>query len=268
MFLLNMKRENLTEQLFEFILARREVPTSEILEQSVFRNYTKQGIYKALRSLRDEEKILWSKRGQVEVHLLWIKKEIDRLADALPEKELVFKRFTESPVTYTASTLTQLERIYGQIFISLISSLEGKVKNFLFYDVHNYTYVNTTMIVDWYIDYIRRSGGEIFLLVGSHSPLDEQLRKINKMKEIHVFCIPPRHPVALSIFGEYIISIRFNKKILSTFEKIFTNETIESAVPLLAKLYAGKYLSKITVEKNATKAAKLAKTFNKYFVIK
>jgi hypothetical protein len=263
-----MKRENLTEQLFEFILVRREVSTSEILTEKLFTKYTKQGIYKALRSLRDEEKILWSKRGKVEVHLLWIQKEIDRLAEALPEKELVFKRFTESPVTYSAPTLTELERLYGQIFISLISSLEGKVKNFLFYDVHNYTYVNTTMIVDWYIDYIRRSDGDIFLLVGSQSPLDEQLRKRNKMKEIHVFCIPPRWPVALSIFGEYIISIRFNKKILSAFEEIFATETMESAVLPLTNLYASKYPSKITIERNATKAAKLAKTFHKYFVIK
>ena len=263
-----MKKENLKEQLFQYILERREVGTNEILMEKLFSKYTKQGIYKALRSLRDEEKILWSKRGRVEVHLLWIQKEIDRLATALPQKELVFKRFTDVPVTYTAPTLTELERLYGQIFILLISSLEGKVKNFLFYDVHNYTYVNTTMIVDWYIDYIRRSGGDIFLLAGSRSPLDELLRKRNKMKEIHVFCISPRWPVALSIFGDYIISIRFNKKIISAFEEIFANNTIESATPLLTSLYVKRYPSKITIERNAVKAAKLAKTFHKYFVIK
>ncbi len=263
-----MSKEKLEEKLFRYILDRRELATNEILEEKQFNKYTKQGIYKALRRLRDEEKILWSKRGKIEIHLLWIQREIDKLATALPEKELVFKRFSEVPVSYTASTLADLERLYGQIFISLISSLKNDVRNFLFYDVHNYTYINTTMIVDWYIDYIRRSGGDIFLLVGSLSPLDELLRKRNKMKEIHYYCISPRWKEALSVFGDYVISIHFNKKILSEFEKIFSFTTLEEATPLLSDLYQRKLNSKITIELNPTKANSISKTFKKYFIIK
>ncbi len=263
-----MSKENLEEQLFRYVLDRREVATNEILEEEQFSKYTKQGIYKALRRLRDEEKVLWSKKGKIEIHLLWIQREIDKLASALPEKELVFKRFSEVPVSYTASTLADLERLYGQIFISLISSLKNDVRNFLFYDVHNYTYINTTMIVDWYIDYIRRSGGDIYLLVGSHSVLDEVLRKRNKMKEIHYHCISPRWPVALSVFGDYVISIRFHKKILSEFEKIFACSSLEEATPLLSSLYQKKLNSKITIELNPVRANNISKTFKKYFLIK
>lgn len=263
-----MKNQTLGELLLHYILKKREVDTAELLTQAFCLPYTKQGIYKALRKLKAEEKILWSKRGKVEIHLLWLQKEIDILAAALPERDLVFKRFNEKPVSYTAANLTELERLYGQVFISLIASLEDEVKNFLFYDVHNYTYVNTTMIVNWYIDYISRSGGEIFLLVGSHSSLDETLRKRNKMKDIHVYCIPPRWPGPLSIFGDYIITIRFHKHILRRLDEIFAEETIESAGTLLAELYARSLPSKITIEKNPVKATKLAKVFRKYFHIK
>lgn len=263
-----MKKETLEEKLFQFILSKREVATKEILQQDFGSSYTKQGLYKALVRLREEEKILWSKRGKVEVHLLWIQKEIDRLATALPNKELVFKRFTTTPVTYIAVNLTDLERLYGQIFISLISSFEGRVKNFFFYDIHNYTYVNTTMVVDWQIEYLIRGGGEVFLLVGSLSPLDLELKRTNKMKEIHTHCIVPKWSEGISVLGDYIISIKFHPTIRKRLDEIFATCTAEEARAPLELLYKQKLPCRIKVEKNVQKAELIKKTFNKYFILK
>ncbi|MEN9551862.1 MAG: hypothetical protein RI935_239 [Candidatus Parcubacteria bacterium] len=262
-----MKPANLKTRIFLYILETRQTTTLRIVEHFKKAGYTKQGVYKILRLLHSEGKILWVKT-HIEVHLLWLHDEIELLAKALPKKEIVFQTFTEKKQTYKIKTLTELENVYGQIFISIISSLQGTIKNFLFYDVHNYTYVNTVPIVDWYIDFIFKNKGSVHLLVGSKSPLDLALKKKSKMKSIQIHCIDKKWGVNLSVFGDYVITVHTGKKTLDAMNSIFKNNTEESARKPLEKLYNEKSLHKIVVERNSVKAKEIEKEFRKYFVLK
>jgi hypothetical protein len=241
--------------------------TGEIVNHFEKKGFTKQGVYKVLGQLQKDEKILWVKTS-VEIHLMWLHKEIDKLASALPRKELVFEEFSSGKAIYHAKTLTELEQIYGQIFISLISTLEGSVKNFLFHDVHNYTYVNTVPIVDWYIDFIIRNRGTIYLLVGSTSLLDRELKKKNKMRSIHIHCADTKLTASYSIFGDNVITVTLAKKVQEKINEIFETCSEKEASPQLQKLYETKGRHKIVVEKNPKKARLLEKEFKKYFPIK
>ncbi len=87
------------------------------------------------------------------------------------------------------------------------------------------------------------------------------------MKSIHIHCIKPRWQEAISIFGEYIITLKFHKKVLAEFDTIFARETIETAAPLLEKLYTCRYPTKVIIEKNAEKARRYTKVFRQYFLL-
>ena len=261
-----MHNQNLEESVFSYIISQKNLETKRLIKHFKKLGYTKQGVYKVLRSLKNDGKILWV-RANVEPHLMWIHDEIDRLSTVLPRKEIIFQEFSKEKKVYYASTLAELEHVYGQIFIMLISSLKGGVKNFLFYDVHNYTYVNTVPIVDWYIDFITKQSGSTYLLVGSTSPLDIALKKKNKMARIHIHCVPKKWNVSLSLFGDYVISVTTNKKIGEKMDTIFETLNEASAKGPLTKLYETKTRHKIVVEKNPEKARLLEKEFKKHFHI-
>ena len=262
-----MKNYTLEKNVFSYILTKKKLAAPQIVQHFELLGFTKQGIYKVLRKLHAEGKILWVKT-HIEMHLLWLQQEIDQLATAFPRKEIIFQEFSEKKKVYTAKTLTELEQVYGQIFISLIASLHGQVTNFLFYDVHNYTYVNTVGIVNWYIDFIQKHKGNTYLLVGSTSPLDLALKKKNKMNSIHIHCADRKSKISLSIFGDYVISVTINRSVMEKIDIIFQTMSESNARIPLEMLYQTKSRHKIVVEKNPAKAREIEKEFRKYFHIK
>lgn len=255
----------LETHIFEYIVKYKASKSLAIVEYFVDLGFTKQGIYKVLRKLKTGNKILWS-RQKVEIHLLWVQQEIDRLAQVMPERDIVFATFDKSKKTYYAKTITELEQVYGQIFITLIPTMSNHTRNFYFYDVHNYSYINTTLIVDWYIDFIKKHHGTIYFLVGSTSPLDMTLKK--KMKGLHMHCIDKKWNSNITIFGDYVFHLTTNKKIMKSIDAIFENKNEDEAGAEVEKLYQEKSLHKITVERNPTLARTYEKEFLKYFVIK
>ncbi len=86
-----MKSYNLEKVLFGHLIEKRRTTTLDVVAHFEKKGYTKQGVYKVLRRLRVQGKTLWVKT-RVEVHLLWLHREIDRLASALLKKEIVFSR--------------------------------------------------------------------------------------------------------------------------------------------------------------------------------
>jgi hypothetical protein len=262
-----MQKYVLEERVFSFLLEKRKTTTLEVVNVFGDGGYSKQGVYKVLHKLKNEGKILWSKT-QIEIHLLWLHRQIQLLATALPQKEIVFQEFAEKRRVYYAQNLIELENVYGQIFISLISSLGDSVKNYLFYDLHNYTYINTTQVVDWYIDFILKHGGRVYLLVGSKSALDLAIKKKNKMQEIHIHCIDKKWNTNVSVIGEYVIRVTTNKKIAKHIDQIFDNKSEVEAKELITNLYEEKAIHKIVVEKNPKLAHSIENTFKKYFLLK
>ncbi len=259
-----MKKYNLEELVLSHILAKKTTTTLAIVETFTKRNFTKQGVYKALHRLHKETKIIWIKT-HIEIHLLWVHREIERLADVLPKKEIIFEQFTEKKKAYRVRNLIELENVYGQLFISLISSTPSATREFLFYDIHNYTYVNTVPIVDWYIDFIFRNQGNAYLLVGSKSPLDLALKK--EMKTIQVHCIDKKWNTNLSIIDDYIISVTHSKRVVDKLDRIFETKNISDARDPLQAVYHERSSHKITVEKNKEKATKIRNEFKKYFAL-
>ncbi len=258
----------LPNQVFDYIQNSRVTPTKGLLAHFISKKIaTKQGVYKCLRRLEQEGKIVWLAKT-VQINLVWLQKEIDALTSHLPNKEFFSQSLPRenSKATFKIKTLNEAEELYSQLFVMVLSSLEAQEKEFLFYDLHNHTYLNHVPLVNWYIDYILKKNAESFLLVGSVSPLDLQLKK--KMSGAEVHCTEMRHfNCYLSVLGNYVISVYLDKKVFNNLEKIFNSEGVDSARLSVSRLAEERGSFKIMLEQNKDKAYKIRKVFKKYFHI-
>ncbi len=250
----------LTEQLFEKILYLRSCSGNDLLKQ--FPHYTKQGVYKALRSLEAEGKILWQKRV-ISINLLWASQQIESLS-SLFDSQLYSSPKKDKLQIYNAKTLDELDLLYSQLFITLSNSFKNqKNRSYLFYDIHNYTYLHKRPLVNWYINRITKESRKIKLLVGSMSPLDKEVTK--EMNGLEFYHITKKWNYFLTVFDDIIIKNHLDKKILKMIDTLFENSDIKKSQLIIQDISKMKGSFKITVEKNEEKAKEIRNIFSKYF---
>lgn len=260
-----MLRKSLKDLVFDKILSSKVITTKQLVFHFTTNNSaTKQGVYKVLRELKREEKIVWVAKT-VHANLVWLQKTIDTLTSYLPSKDFFLESLPKhgAKKIFRTKTLNSLEQLYSQLFVATLSSNPDE-RQFLFYDMHNHTYLSHVPLVDWYINYISKRKSNWFLLVGSDSPLDLALRK--KMKSSQVHCTNTKHfNCYLSIIGDYVISAYLDKKVFQKIDLMFIKENIDQAKLLMKEISEEKGVFKIVLENNKERAEKVRKVFRKYF---
>lgn len=260
-----MKSYTLETSIFSYILKKKKSDTLSLVKHFEKKGFTKQGVYKILRKFKQDQKIIWITK-HIEINLFWLHKEIESLSDALPCPDVAFINQFATKKTYRMKTLSEMDDLYAQLFISIVSVFPDSKKDFLFYDVHNYTYLHKIPTVEWYLAFLKKNQGETFLLVGSSSPLDLLLKK--KMKGLQVHCVENKHfDHFIFNLGDHIIRCYLDKKILKKIDTIFSAQTIPEATNSLETISQEKGIFKITVERNTAKAEHVRKIFKKYFVL-
>ncbi len=264
-----MLAKSLKETIFEYILNSKLISTKKLVSHFVTKKIcTKQGVYKILRELKHEEKVIWITQT-VQPNLIWLQKTIDTLSEYLPNKQLYQEALPKDKqkLIFKLKTLNEVDTLYGQLFVTILSSLEPDERDFLFYDLHNYTYLDKVPLVDWYINYIFKKKAKAYLLVGSISPLDSTLKK--KMKTVQVHCVSQKYfNQFICTLGDYVIYNYIDKKVLSQMDTIFNTETEITAREFIKTLSEQKGSFKIVVEKSKEKTLTIRKIFKKYFDIK
>ncbi len=258
-----MKAYTLEKGVWEYLMEKRESLTLDLVVHFEKQKYTKQGVYRVLRLFEKEGRVI-RLRNYVAINLMWVQSEIERLSTLVVRPELFFESF-ETKHVYRVKTLDELDRLYGQLFVTLLSSHVKTLPVALFYDLHNYTYIHKIPIVDWYIDFIYKKAPKICLLIGSKSPLDSVLAK--KMKRISVYQTEKRWPYFISVLGNYVIYNHVDKKVWGRIDHVFMNTDIDKARNELLFLSQLKGNYKIVVEKDSTRAEYFRKYFAKYFVL-
>ncbi len=258
-----MKHYTLYEDLLSFIQGQKECTTSHILDLYVPKKCTKQGVYSVLRKLKKEGKILWVGRN-VSSNLIWVYREIERLTETLPRTDLVFENFANGR-TFRVKTLAELDDLWGQIFVSILATIDVPLDSALFYDLHNYTYIHKVPTVEWYIDFLYKKVPKICLLIGSQSPLDTLLAK--EMKHISVHQIKKKWPHFLTVLGDYVIENHMAHKPWKEIDVIFETRSKKTAHEELLFLSQKKGNYKIVVERNKAKAEQIKRVFQKYFIL-
>lgn len=267
MFTISMFDESVKSQVFQYLVTKRyQLSTEELVTDFVSQKIcSKQAIYKALRELQAQNMIVWI-RKYVSVNLVWLQQTVEQLSFALPNRDFSSATLPTpgKKIVIKARSLQELDAINGQIFLSLMPLLEKK-DPLLFYDIHNYTYINRVSLVDWYIGHMLKYSPDIFLLVGSNSPLDTTLRK--QMGSIEVYCTPHIHfKQVVAVFGNYIIYNRLDKLVQKELDQIFSESSLVTAKKKMGVLYPEKGSFKITILNNRKEAEKIKKIFKKYFL--
>lgn len=258
-----MRKYILENEVWRYLLQKREASTHDLVVHFEKKKYTKQGVYKVLRGLRDTGKIIWINQN-VEINQVWLHKEIESLTSLLPRKAIFFDTFNSKKV-YSVKTLTELDHVWGQLFISILSSLETTPPHILFYDLHNYTYLHKTSLVEWYVQFLYKKTSKIFLLIGSTSSLDQKLRK--QIHDIHAYCIPKKWEAFVTVIDDFIIYNHVDRKIWSEMDTVFNSDDIETAEGEVQFLSQKKGTYKIVVERNLEKVKKIEKGFAQYFIL-
>jgi hypothetical protein len=259
-----MSTYTLYEEVFGWLKLHGPQVTTELVQKFTKRGFTKQGVYKVLRKLRDEEKIIWYK-SHIEINLVWLYREIDALTALLPTPQIALDDFSKKHV-YRVANLAELDVLYDQLFVKLMDRVPSTIQNFFFYDLHNYAYVYKASLVDWYVDFMCKRKANIFLLVGSQSSLDYAITC--DMSNVRSHCIPKKWNAFVTVFGNYVIHNSIDAGVAKELDMIFKNETKESGRSKLIALAKVKGNFKITVEMNLQKARQIEKVFKKYFLIK
>jgi len=252
----------LSEDVFSYIKTHRAVSTLELTDVFQKRNFTKQGVYKVLRTLKKEGKVLWT-RQHVTINLLWLHREIESLARIFPERRAIFETFAKRQV-YTMKTLAELDDVWGQIFASILTSLPS-LSYALFYDLHNYTYIHKIPVVEEYIQLLYKKNSKICLLVGSDSQLDQQLRV--QMGGVSVHLVPKKWNSFISVLGDFIIYNYVDTRVWKEIDAVFETKNHNEALDDIAFLSQKKGTYRIVVERDLAKAKAIKKYFDKYFIL-
>lgn len=258
-----MKRYTLNGDIFKFLCTNGTVDTRDLVRVFEERGFSKQGVYKALRQLVFEEKVLLRPK-QATVNYAWLIREIRALSSLLPNHALVHETYARRRV-YRMKTLNDLDAVFAQVFVSILIAQPEKLPDALFYDLHNYTYLHKVPTVDWYVDLLNEKFKQVCLLVGSESPLDKVLKK--KMN-IPIHLISKRWNVFLSVIGDYVISNYVDRRIWKDMDHVFNTMSIDRAVEEVRLLACKHGNYRITVEKDKKKSEEIRRVFNKYFALK
>ena len=264
-----MRYLGVTERVFDYLLNTRVTLRTDALIKHCIKQKvgTRQAVYKALRELQAAEKIIWV-RGYVSINLVWLKQSIERLASVLPDRSLSSHTLPVhgKKLILRAQSLEELDRLNGQIFMNLLPLLKKNTPLF-FFDLHNYTYINRVPLVDWYIKHMLRYSPDIFLLVGSRSPLDLTLQK--RMSGLEVHCTEKSHfSEVVAVFGDYIVFNRFTPKLKKELDTLFKNKDLDRAKKSMDLLYKKKGNIRITILHDSRSAKKIIRVFQKYFLFK
>lgn len=271
MFFIEKRIENkIIDKLSEGSLLSTEL-ISFITEKN---NVTKQGVYKALSFLIENEIVTKNKKG-VALSVFWIEK-----MKAFTEKMLenyylkdfndFLKLENKEKISYSFKNTDKLDVYWMHTLLILLKHLKNN--RFAIYNPHCWFMLDRTETEPVFFDWINKNKKMTFYLFGENTLLDREIKKKIQSEHIKIeFDLEGRLPKDryISIIDDYIIySIygeNFTKDVDNFFQKNinFNNETIEAFKKEIAK----NSRSKIIIEKNKIKATRLFKQITRHHYV-
>ena len=263
------------EDIIISILIKGKRKSTPLLEEVrlLRRNTTKQGFYAILRKLRRNEVVLVYK-GIVSLNVVWIKKikNIFELADKkyLSDQESfdALKLENGESMNYIFKNLNNLDIFWGHsqnIFINNSPITEP----IYCYDPHYWLYLARNKSEKDLLNEIIKNKRQFLMNVGNTTFLDKFIKKDfhSKYVQYNYKKIFNKNNYYITVIGEYITEVYFDKKISNEIDDfynkttILNNKTIESLKGFLNK----RIKSRIKMTRNKSKANKLKNKLGKDF---
>ncbi len=239
------------------------------------KSFSKQGVYKALKKLREEEIITVSNK-EASLSSIWIRKMADffSLAEYHYKQSLIAPNFLSlagnQKISISLKTLKELDIFSAHIFY-LATQVTPKNQPVLVYNHHQWFYYGRKDN-DEFLAYKASTTHPVFLLLGDDSPLDIAVKKRYHSNTLQTHCLnrapfPMRYYV--NSIGDFLIEYRLDKKVAEMLDAFFKRHADfnEAAREELKRIITQPAKHTVTISKNEKKNIELKKIFKKYFHI-
>lgn len=268
------------EQLVLKTLQKGTTSTIKLIESiSIIRpKTTKQGVYRVLRKLKNEEKIvIYGKSISLSLH--WIKNmnEFFSLAQfyyspkvASPDGFLNVRE--EDKIVYFFKNLNLLDSFWSHAFHMFAEILNPK-EPILVYNPHEWFAYARQETEQTLIKTMNEKNKQVLITVAHNDPLDKELKKKfrNDFLQYNITDknIFKKQNYYLNIFGDCLIEVFIDQKITKQIDNFFkkTNFFDDKAREELSEIVSKNGKNKLIISRNENKAKKYKKTLSKNFYI-
>ncbi len=254
------------------LLGSGSIPTKALVARTMkAQSVTKEAVYKALRQMLAEEIVV--KRGKsFSLSNQWVIKMSEKWR-TIENRYLGKTTHTllerHGCAVYTVKTLDQLDALWNHYIFDFVSLLPIDTPLF-FYTPHYWFPAIRSTTEEEVTHSVTSKGYHWMQLAGKTTKLDVGLEKYFPQKEIEYFAANVKELHNVTVLGDYIIDVAFDKKVRTFidawYEKntVFTPETISE----LNKALKIPGTHKLKISKNKKRAGEYRKLFAKYFVFK
>lgn len=261
---------NLEEDILRILFRGFPVRTTELLRVLSRRpkKVTKQGIYRVLRKLKQEEKILIFKHT-VAFNNLWLF-ELRRVVGSMFADSIVGDIEHLRPgknFSVHLRSLTHMDQVWAHIYTNIERTLSPKLPLYL-YNPHNWTYLVRKEIDEAHVEHMSKKGRKIYLLVGGSTLLDKLIAK-ETFSPKYECMLHGKMPYLdyIAAIGDYIITVRLPRHGNELIDRVFCEEeNVSTARERLSSLDK-KISARIVIQNDAAKAKMWKRRIAKDFYV-
>ena len=243
------------------------------------RKPTKQGVYKAIRKLRDEQ-VVAVNNGVVMLHIHFLEALSDYLRQArqTTHQSLVEDTFLQlaegEKITYNFSTVEKADIFWAHLFGVLIDTLDEKTPLYT-YEPHNWFILSSRKSSELrLIKKMHEKNIPFLITVGYKSPLDMMAKEeyaITPNIQYHNEIKPSLggNNYHLNIFGDVILEIWTDRKSANEIHDFFGEyKTLDEVSRRILESFIHQTgRTRIVISKNSKRSALLKQKLNRYFWI-
>lgn len=225
--LMKLLNGNLEERVLVLLIAKSPLPVADLIKaiNSGRARYTKQGIYRVLRKLKREEKIVIH-RSIIAVDDLWIARLRDVLEKGSGGNSLVGSLSglgRHERVALKLKGLTHLDQVWSNIFINLESRIRTSTPVFL-YNPHDWFLLLREETEKIHTRLLSKRRRHIFLAVRGRTFLDQQMKTLRRTKDFHCSTgCTANAPEYVAVLDEYVLMVKVKDRDRKRIDSIFND---------------------------------------------
>lgn len=237
-------------------------------------NVTKQGAYKALSFLIENE-IVTKNKKVVALSVFWIEKMksfTEKMLENYYLKDFndFLKLEDKEKISYSFKNTDKLDVYWMHTLLILLKRL--KDTRFAIYNPHCWFMLDRTETEPVFFDWINKNKKMTFYLFGGNTLLDREIKKKIQSEHIKIeFDLEGYLPKDryISIIDDYIIYSIYGEKFTKDIDDFFQKNTSfdNKTIGIFKKEIAKNNRSKIIIEKNKIKANKLFKQMTRHHYV-
>ena len=237
---------------------------------------TRQGVYRVLRKLKLEEKIVIHGKS-VSLNIQWLRKMSEYFSVAQyyyspkhdnPNFFLNLKEHEK--VSLTFKTLLDLD-IFASHVIHMLAEIIGEHEPVFVFNPHEFFSYGRPESEKMLFEAMQEMKKQVFILSSHENPLDLALKKQfdGTRVQYHIVPIVPfdKGNYYFNVYGDYLLEITLDKNITAALEAFYVKTPVfdEQAEKELFEIFAHKSRHKLVITRNKKKTDTYKKFFSKYF---